>query len=124
MELLGRWPRQIAALFILALVAACGGSGTNNNSDLVDTGPPPPAASTGTVGIMFTDMPSDDFDQIIATVAGIELLGESGRATIFSGPPQDVDFLKLESFTEVFAVADNVPAGDYNGTPPDLVVRA
>ena len=110
-EIVARWA---GAVFVMLFVASCGGGGDGDasNSGAGPTGTTQP--QTGTVGIMFTDLPNDDVDRIIATVSKIELLGDSGRATIFSGPPQEIDFLELESFSEVFAIAEDVPAGDYN----------
>jgi len=114
--------RGIAALSVLFLLAGCGGGG---GGDSVTAGPdpdpaPPPTSSakTGTVGIMFTDGPTDRFDEFNAEIREIQLLGDSGEVTIFSVPAGEpaevVDFLQLGSFNELFTVADDVPAGDYD----------
>ncbi len=116
------WRRGIAALSVLLLLAGCGGGGGGSPAA---TGPdpdpaPPPSSSakTGTVGILFTDGPTDRFDQFLAEIREIRLLGDSGDVTIFSipaGEPADVvDFLQLGSFSELFTVAEDVPSGDYD----------
>lgn len=103
--------------FVLPLTAAlviagCSGGGGG------DSAPPPggnnpPAPAVGTVGIFFTDAAIEDFDQILATITSVQLLGDQGNATIFSGN-ETIDFLKLQNFSELFAVATDVPAGSYN----------
>lgn len=109
-----RRSRPIAPLFVLALLAACGGGSGDGIDNPGPGAAPPPVANTGTIGIMFTDLPSDEFDQIIATVSAIELIGGNGKVTLFDGPPQEVDFLMLENFSELFSIAEDVPAGDYS----------
>ena len=94
------------------LLTACGGGGGGAGT-APTAGAPPSLPNTGSVGIIFTDADTDQFDEILATISSIELKGDSGDATIFTGS-ETIDFLKLASFTELFAVAEDVPAGDYN----------
>lgn len=116
------WRRGIAALSVLFLLAGCGGGGGGSPAATEpdpDPAPPPSSsAKTGTVGIMFTDGPTDRFDQFLAEIREIRLLGDSGDVTIFSVPEGEpaevVDFLQLGSFNELFTVAEDVPAGDYD----------
>lgn len=116
------WRRGIAAFSVLFLLAGCGGGGGGSPAATApDPNPAPPpssSAKTGTVGIMFTDGPTDRFDQFLAEIREIRLLGDSGDVTIFSipdGEPAEViDFLQLGSFNELFTVAEDVPAGDYD----------
>lgn len=101
----------IAAVF---LAAACGGGGGDgsDNSPPPSGNSPPPAPTTGTVGLFIKDAPTEEFDEILATVTSIELLG-GGGATLFTGE-ETIDLLQLENFSELFAVATDVPAADYN----------
>ncbi|WP_405228154.1 DUF4382 domain-containing protein [Lentisalinibacter sediminis] len=116
------WRRGIAALSVLFLLAGCGGGGggspAGTEPDPDPTPPPSSSAKTGTVGIMFTDGPTDRFDKFLAEIREIRLLGDSGDVTIFSipdgEPAEVVDFLQLGSFNELFTVAEDVPAGDYD----------
>ena len=91
---------------------------------------------TGTVNILFTDAPTDDFSAINVTLSRIELIpfndedsdadsdAEGGdgddsdsdrpsrRATLFTGEAT-FDLLQLENFTSLFSVTPDVPAGEY-----------
>ncbi len=121
MQITNHWRRGIAALSVLFLLAGCGGGGGGSpaasDPDPDPAPPPSSSADTGTVAIMFTDSPTDRFDKFLAEIRAIRLLGDSGDVTLFSVPQdQDaevVDFLKLESFNELFTVAEEVPAADY-----------
>lgn len=97
------------------LLSACGGS--SSPGDTLGSGPdtaaPPP--TTGTVGILFTDGPTDEFDRILITVNEVSLLPadrDADPVEIFSGE-ETFDLLELRDFTDFFAVAEGVPAGDY-----------
>jgi hypothetical protein len=100
----------IAASF---LAVACGGGGGGDDSAPSGGNPPPPAATTATVAVFIKDAPTPEFDEILATIVSIELLGDNGGATLFSGE-EELDLLQLENFSELVAVASDVPAGDYN----------
>jgi len=91
------------------LLAACGGS--SSPGDTVAS----PSSTTGTVGILFTDGPTDEFDRILITVNEVSLLPadeDAAPVEIFSGE-ETFDLLELRDFTDFFAVAEDVPAGDY-----------
>lgn len=94
----------------LVTLAACGGGGGSSESPPVSQ--PPPAPTTGTVAVLMTDAPTDQFCQILATVERIDLLGASGPTTVFTGP-ETVDILGMRNFSDVFAIADGVPVGTY-----------
>jgi hypothetical protein len=104
--------RIISILGITAtvwLLAACGGS--SSPGDTVVS----PSSNTGTVGILFTDGPTDEFDRILITVNEVSLLPadeDAAPVEIFSGE-ETFDLLELRDFTDFFAVAEDVPAGDY-----------
>lgn len=91
------------------LLSACGGS--SSPGDTVVN----PSSNTGTVGILFTDGPTEEFDQILITVNEVSLLPadeDAAPVEIFSGE-ETFDLLELRDFTDFFAVAEEVPAGDY-----------
>ena len=91
------------------LLSACGGS--SSPGDTVVN----PSSNTGTVGILFTDGPTEEFDRILITVNEVSLLPADEAAApveIFSGE-ETFDLLELRDFTDFFAVAEEVPAGDY-----------
>ncbi|MDH3283033.1 MAG: DUF4382 domain-containing protein, partial [Gammaproteobacteria bacterium] len=119
------------ALLVSALLG-CAAEGDNSAS--------PAERPTGTVNILFTDAPSDDFSAINVTISRIELLpfndddadsdtdaddsdlssndGDSDsdrpnrRAMLFSGDAT-FDLLRLENFTNLFSITPNVPSGEY-----------
>ncbi len=92
------------------LVTGCGGS--SGGSASFESGGP----DTGTVAIVVTDNPTDDFDAIELTVIRIELLAvDDERIQIFFDPDGvTVDLLKLANFSELFALSQRVPAKRYN----------
>jgi hypothetical protein len=107
--------RLAGALGALALgtLAACGGGGGGADAGPTPPVSQPPAPTTGTVALLFTDAPTHDFCQILATVESVDLLsGNGGRTTIFTGP-ETIDVLAMRNYTDVFSVAAEVPAGSY-----------
>jgi mono/diheme cytochrome c family protein len=103
-----------ALLSAMLLMAGCGGggSGSSGNSGGPIAENPPTEQPQGTVGVVITDAPSDRFDQILATIIRIELLGDDEPAIIFTGREQ-IDLKQLANFSELFAIAD-VDAGIYD----------
>ncbi len=101
-----------AAAFLATalLLASCGGGSGGSDAPIVNN--PPPDQAQGTVGIVITDADSDQFDQILATITSIDLLGEDGPANIFSGR-QVIDLKQLADYSELFAIAD-VDTGIYS----------
>jgi len=95
------------AIFCAALaLAGCGGGGSGGTSatDAPVANNPSTGTPQGTVGIVITDAPSDKFDQVLATITRIELLGDDEPVTIFDGMEQ-IDLKRLADFSELFAVA-------------------
>jgi hypothetical protein len=93
---------RIVLLWVTALaLAACGGAPN-----------PAPAGPTGSVAITLTDAPSDDFAEVNLTLAGVELLGPDGPLEVWNGL-ETVNLLDLETVSELFAVAPDVPAARY-----------
>ena len=70
-------------------------------------------SGTGSVAILLTDAPIDNFDKFLLTVSEISLLGDDGHVTLFSGS-ETIDLLDLNSHSDLFSLADNIPAGKYN----------
>ena len=97
--------------FALVTLAACGGGG-GSSSATPPVSQPPPAPTTGTVAMLLTDAPTDQFCQILATVERIDLLGANGPTNVFTGP-ETVDILGMRNFSDVFSIADGVPVGTY-----------
>jgi len=95
---------------ILAATLALGGCGGGGGGDSVLGAP---AARNATVSILLADAPSTQWDQAIATVTSVQLIGSAGTVTLFSGS-RTLDLLKLRDFSELFAVSDQVPAGSYS----------
>lgn len=89
----------------LLILSACGGGGSGGGDSASGDKP-------GTVGLLITDSPSDDFQEINLTVTKAELLSDSGSQTIFSGN-KTFNLLDLENVTEIFAV-NSAPAGAYS----------
>jgi len=94
------------ALATLGALAACGG-GSGDGSTPTGTAP-----TTGTVAILFTDGPTDEFCQVLARVESIDLLGTNGPTNVFTGP-ETIDVLAMRNFTDVFSIDTEVPVGSY-----------
>ncbi len=97
------------AVATFAALSACGGSG---DGDAASGNPQPPAATTGTVGIVLSDAPSDAFCQILATVESIDLLGAT-PTNVFTGN-ETVDVLDMRNHADFFTVDTAVPIGSYD----------
>ncbi|NND36733.1 MAG: DUF4382 domain-containing protein, partial [Gammaproteobacteria bacterium] len=103
--------RGIAAAAIALMLAGCGGGGSGADGG-TGAGGGLTGVAQGTVGIVITDHPTDRFDQVRATITQIELIGDDGPVTIFTGR-EVVDLKRLASYSELFAVAD-VDVGTYD----------
>jgi len=67
---------------------------------------------TGSVALLLTDAPIDDFDKFLITVSEISLLGDDGSVSLFSGN-ETIDLLDLNSHSDLFSLTTNIPAGNY-----------
>jgi hypothetical protein len=108
--------RSIRFLFPIILsgfLAACGGSSAPSPPAAHSTSNPPPAPTTGKVTVLLTDARGQEWDQALATIASIELLGEARNEIIFEGD-STVDLLSLPDFYEVFSVADEIQPGTFD----------
>jgi hypothetical protein len=90
-------------------LAACGGGGSGDPPSMS----PPAPMQMGSVGILITDGPTDQFSEINATITQISLLGSGAPQVIFSGNTT-IDLLDLESHSDLFALADDVIPGTFN----------
>ena len=98
-------------LMALALAACSGGSSGTSAGTSAGTSPDPLGTSngptTGKVTVLLTDGPGTDWDQAIATITSIELLGNNGKQQIFDGS-STVDLLALPDYFDVFSIADDI----------------
>ena len=62
----------------------------------------------GSTAVFITDAPSDDFDRILVTIECLELIGDDGHVTIFSGH-ETIDLKDLENFSDLFVYAEERP---------------
>ena len=98
--------RLLTAITCLLSLSSCGGGGGGSASVQ-------PLDTPATVGILITDAPVGRWDEAIATITSVRLLGDNAQVTLFSGS-QTLDLLKLGDFSELFAVSDKVPPGRYS----------
>ncbi len=93
----------VAAVFV---VSCGGGSGTSTP----DKGATPP--QTGTVGLWFTDLPSDDYTSIVLTASSAVLIGgDDSHHVLFEGE-RNIDLLDLTNYSEP-VVFGEVKVGNY-----------
>ena len=81
------------------LLVSCGGGGGGDSA----------STDSGTVALLMTDGPADDFDEINLTVTRAKLFCESGHITVFEGN-RTFNLLNLASDGRVFALK-RVPVG-------------
>ena len=103
-----------AALIASLLLAACGGGGSDTSPEPDDTQTTEP--NTGTVGLLFTDMPTDMFDSIVLTVSEASLIGgDDSHHVLFASDPGEehhIDLLDLTNYSEP-VVFGEVMVGNY-----------
>jgi len=90
-------------------IAACGGGGPTAEAPAEI----PPAATAGTVGLLFTDKPSDEFSAIrLNVVEAILIGGDEGQQMLFQGS-EPIDLLNLTNFNEP-VIFGEVKSGTYS----------
>ena len=97
------------ALLAAFFITACGGGSGSS------TEPLPEPVNFGSVGLWFTDLPTDDFDSITLIVSAAYLLGgDDSRQVLFDDPdnPQEIDLLNLTNYSEPVYFGE-VQAGTY-----------
>lgn len=104
------WLLTIMLLAATAGLVACGGGGGSSSSS--STG----GTTTGSVAILVTDAPSDDFAAIEVTVTAVSLIDdEETLVEVWSSDTgKTIDLLSLETESELFTLATGVPVGWYD----------
>jgi hypothetical protein len=96
------------ALAASLFISACGGGSSTPESPAVN----PPVPETGTVGLLFTDKPTDEFSAIKLNVVEAILIGDdNGQQVLFQGS-EPIDLLDLTNFNEPIVFGE-VTAGVY-----------
>lgn len=93
------------ALALSLFIASCGGGGGSGGTTASE--------APATVGLLITDAPVGRWDEAIATITSVKLIGDNGQVTLFEGE-ETLDLLQLADFSELFAVSDQVPPGSYS----------
>lgn len=99
---------QALVLFSVIFVAGCGGG----SSAEPDAAPVTVLPSTGTVGLLFTDAPTDDFESILLTVTEATLIGGDDKQTFLFQGAEPIDLLNLTNFSEPIVFGE-VSVGNY-----------
>lgn len=97
-----------AGLSILALLTACGGSGSSSPAGVVS----PP---TGTASVLVTDAPSDDWSTLQVQVTKVTLVHQEDHTKeeiAFSGNAT-INLVDMDSIGELLATAQ-IPVGSYD----------
>jgi len=110
------------AVFCLALAVAivslisCGGGGGSSGSS--STGGTSTGGGTGTVAMLLSDGPADEYGHLWITITEVSLIpadSKAGPVVIFSSPAGlRVDLLALQKEDYLLTIRNNVPAGQYN----------
>jgi hypothetical protein len=95
------------ALLAAFIVAACGGSGSGSAPE-----PVAETADSGTVGLWFTDLPTDDFSSITLTVSEATLIAEDDSHHVLFTGERHIDLLDLTNYSEP-VIFGEVPVGTY-----------
>lgn len=103
------------ALFALAilLIAGCGGGGSSSASQANAPIAGAPVDRTGVVGIIIKDAPAGTYTRIMMRITSVELLGNGNPHVVFDGD-LEFDLLSLRNHSDLLALSDVVPVGDYN----------
>jgi hypothetical protein len=102
-----RYGRFLVVLMFLAALAGCGGGGGSSSDSGADGG-------TGSVGLLLTDGPTDDFDAVNITIVKAELLSDSGHVTIFfEEKGETVNLLDYRNDARILSLNSSVPVGTY-----------
>jgi len=115
MSILSRFAAiRVALLALIAAlsVAACGSSSGPENDSMPVGNVPGGTVTTGTVGILFTDAPTDEYSAIKLYVVGAILIGEDESQEILFEGSEPIDLLDLTNFSEPIVFGE-VKVGTY-----------
>jgi len=88
----------VAVLILSLFVTSCGGGGSASSPD--QPNPPTSSTSTSTIGLLFTDKPTDDFSAIkLSVIEAILIGGDNGQQILFQGD-REIDLLDLTNYSE------------------------
>ncbi len=97
-----------ASLAVALIVSACGSSGSSPEPDTSVV----PVSDIGTVGVLFTDAPTDEYSAIkLNVIEAILIGGDDSQQVLFQGS-EPIDLLDLTNFSEP-VVFGEVQAGTY-----------
>ncbi|MGC9325246.1 MAG: DUF4382 domain-containing protein [Desulfomonilia bacterium] len=104
-------------LFFSALLLISGLGGCSSGSGRSDTALSAAEGTVGSVGIVLTDGPADEYDHIYITITEISLLpnDENGEPVVIfqSTEGYEVDLLSLRDKTFLLTLEEDIPAGTY-----------
>lgn len=101
---------RLLVLIAFLSIAACGGSSSTDDASVEI----PPTATTGKVGLLFTDKPTEEFSEInLNVVEAILIGGDDGQQMLFEGPEKQINLLDLTNFNEPIIFGD-VKSGSYS----------
>jgi len=106
--------RFTCALLAAFAIAACGGGGGGGGGGESSSmnNLPEPVPTTGTIGLFFTDDPTDEFAEINLNVTEAVLIGGEGQPSLYQGSKK-INLLDLTNYNEPFVFGE-VPAGTYS----------
>jgi len=93
----------ILTLLLGGLIAGCG------SADGLSVAP----AQTGTVAILLTDGPTDEFSAVNVTVNEISLFSDAGGAVVIFSGSRRINLLALQEVEDLFTITEGVPVGVY-----------
>lgn len=103
---------RLASLALLPVVFLNACSGGSSDSPTASQPAAPVTASTGTIGLLFTDKPTEEFSAIkLDVVKAILISGDDTQQLLFDGL-EPVDLLELTNFSEP-VIFGKVEAGTY-----------
>ena len=99
-----QWPKHVLGLALWILLCA----------PLLACGTSSDQAGTGSVGLLVTDAPSDEFEAVNLTIEKIELLKHDQASSIIFEGRETFDLLALRDASELFSFTGEVPVGRYH----------
>jgi hypothetical protein len=100
-------------IFFLTMgLASCGGGGGSGGGQPAST-LQTNSVQSGSVAVLLTDGPTDEFAEVNITITEIELLSDEKKVQIFSGE-RTVDLLKLRGESSLFTLSTPVPSLTYS----------